>query len=152
MFYEINDWEIINSSNFKISENYIELDFSETELELIFKKYDYIDWKLIKWNKAIELEEKIIQEKISEINQEFNQKIKDYNSKYPDEEQKMFAEKIRKAENILSWLSDLYIEKKAESLWISAIKYAELIKQKASLFEEFYIECEIERDLKISQI
>ena len=36
---------------------YKELEFTEEEISYLNKKYDYIDWKFVKWKIAIQLEE-----------------------------------------------------------------------------------------------
>lgn len=89
---------------------------------------------------------------IDKINLDFENKIKEYNSKYTEEEEKRFADKLRKAEKVLQWEEDYYIITRAESLWITALEFAQLIKDKATAFEQFYTQCEIERDEAISNL
>jgi hypothetical protein len=89
---------------------------------------------------------------LDKINQDFENKIKEYNSKYPQAEQDRFADKLIKAEKVLLWEEDYYITTIAESLWITAIEFAQLIKDKATAFEQFYTQCEIERDEAITNL
>lgn len=96
------------------------------------------------WLKESILKEK--QDKINIINNSFNQKIQAFNSSYPIEEQKRFADKLRKAEKVIDWWTDNYITKKAEHFNITPLVFAEWIINKANLFEEFYLESENERD------
>ena len=94
----------------------------------------------------------LLNTKINKINQDFNKKISNYNSKYPIEEQKRFADKLIKAEKVIAWWTDKYISKKSKSLWITTLQFAEVIKSKADLFEDFYTTAEIERDTLLGNL
>lgn len=100
------------------------------------------------WLEIIEIDEN----KIEIIKNDFDKQISEYNSKYPEEEQKRFPEKIRAAEIVISWWFNSYIHSKAIFFWISDLEYALKIKEKSDLFEAFYIECENEKDLKIKNL
>lgn len=86
------------------------------------------------------------------INKEFDKKIQSYNSKYAEEEQKRFSDKLIKAEKVVNWWSDDYITAIAKNLGISATDFANIIIVKAKEFETFYIQSEIERDTAISNL
>ena len=124
---------------------------TEIEKDQIEKwcNYEIIDDKLI-ISETAEYLENIKQEKIAQINNDFEKKINDYNSKYTKTEQERFSDKSLKANIVKEWWNDPYITAKAKSLWISAEQYATLIIQKAEAFEVFYTEAEIERDQAIS--
>lgn len=88
--------------------------------------------------------------KAHEINEAFNKKIADYHSSYPIEEQKRFADKVRKADKVIAWGTDYYIDIVAQAKWVTSLDVANLIKSKADAFEAFYTQAEIERDNAIS--
>ena len=118
------------------------------------------EWPYIKWyNKDIiqPTQEELLSawvevekiQKKEEIIKSFNTKVKEYNSAYPIEEQKLFAQKISKAEKVLAWWDDVYISAIANAKWVTPIDIATYIKAKSDAFEIFYAEAEIERDTEI---
>lgn len=53
MFYKFNDlWELENSSNVNIDWSYIDIEFSDDEIALINKKYDYINLEFVNGARA----------------------------------------------------------------------------------------------------
>jgi len=135
----------------------------EFHIDYIVRDDNQWEWPYILWyNKEItqptqaELEtawlevEKI--QKLEEINNSFNEKIKDFNSKYPIEEQKRFSDKLAKAEKVIAWWEDVYITGKATLLWVTPLQFSLIIKHKANIFEEFYLNAENERDLLINNL
>lgn len=53
MFYKFSElWELESSSNVNIDWTFVEIEFSESDIELINKKYDYVDWLLKKGARA----------------------------------------------------------------------------------------------------
>jgi len=135
---------------------------------------DLINWKdfevfqnweeqLIKWHNKeikqpsqaeletawIEVEKEI---KTKEINTAFQSKIDNYLSKYPQAEIDRFTWKKIESQKVIDWGESYYITKKAEALWITALQYATAVHTKAETYEEFYIECENERDLALNSL
>ena len=98
---------------------------------------DYIvqdDWKwpYIKWyNKTLpeptisELETAWIEvdklQKKEVILKDFNKKLEDYNSAYPEQEIKQFSNKLRFAEKVIDWGKSKYIEKLAIAKWVTEL-------------------------------
>ena len=69
MYLIIKDWVMINYSiNYIAQSNAetIEIDFTDEEIELLNKQYDFIDWEFVKWEKAIafEIEQKEARKKV----------------------------------------------------------------------------------------
>jgi len=92
------------------------------------------------------------EKKIIRIKEKFNEKIKDFNSKYPEEEQKRFSDKKTGAEKVINWASDNYIKALSEVKGITELQLAQYIISKAIEFETFYINEEIKRDEEIRNI
>jgi len=145
-----NEIKLVKKNNKDI---FIDFNLSNEDRFLINKwvKFSVNNWKIILWYK-IKILENIKQNKIIEINNDFNKKISDFNSKYPTEEIKRFSDKLKKAENIISWKKSKYISKLAKVRNITALEMAEKIKEKANLFDDFYIEAENEKYILISKL
>ncbi len=77
MFYVIKDWIITASSNEYILWDWetIEIEFSSEYLKLIEKQYDYINWKFIKWDRAINFEKLLLEKNKAEIRQKYQDLI-----------------------------------------------------------------------------
>lgn len=143
MFAKIKNWQVMFLSEFKQDKTMIKL--TQKDHNIIQQWWEYINGKFI--------QQPIIQSKqnkIDLINQEFNNKIFSYNSKYPIEEQKRFSDKLQKAEKVIAWGTDPYIKAKALKLKITPLEFAKLIKVKADEFEAFYLKTENDRDDKLS--
>lgn len=75
MFYEFNEnWKIISSSNIKINENCIEIEFSEDQISKLNKWYLFIDWEFIESDESIAFYNNQLENKVSEIKEKY-QKI-----------------------------------------------------------------------------
>jgi len=86
------------------------------------------------------------------IKHKFDEKIKDYNSKYSVEDQLRFSDKRMCAEITIHWGDDLYIKLMAESKWVTELQYAQYIMSKVNEFKEFYATEEIARNTAIAQV
>lgn len=77
MFYVIKDWIITASSNEYILWDWetIEIEFNSEDLKLIDKQYDYIKWKFIKWDRAINFEKLLLEKNKAEIRQRYQELI-----------------------------------------------------------------------------
>lgn len=77
MFYVIKDWIITASSNEYILWDWetIEIEFNSEDLKLIDKQYDYIKWKFIKWDRAINFEKLFLEKNKAKIRQRYQDLI-----------------------------------------------------------------------------
>lgn len=91
------------------------------------------------------------QENIERINNEFNLKIREYLSKYPEEEQKQFANKLAFAREVVNGGGNIYITQIAKTLGIAPLDFAKIIIEKSEAFQVFYVQCEIERNEQLEQ-
>lgn len=146
---KINNLKVIQDK--ENNELLIELAKEKKELEWLWYLVEIKNYKIITTN----TEKSILYEKnnkINQINRDFNKKLQDYNSSYPIEEVKKFESKRNLANDVLNWWSSIYITKRALSLNITDIEFATLIKNKADLEQDFIAETEIERDILINNL
>lgn len=63
MYYLIKNWEIVWSSDHYLTWDgeTILADFTDEQLDFISKKYDFIAWEFVKWDRAIAYEKEMIE-------------------------------------------------------------------------------------------
>lgn len=98
---------------------------------------------------TIEIKNQKRNEQKRKIFNDFNKKLRDYNSEYSVEDQKRFESKRNLANDVLNWWKSKYITKRAIYLNITEIELARIIKNKADLEEDFVAEVENARDKAI---
>ena len=148
MFYLFENWQYRGDSITYTSQTNcetVELNLTEEERNKLFHWYLYIDWQIVTSNECILYE-------IKKVNQEFDDQINSFLSKYPQREQDTFTEKKLEAERVINWEESVYISYKSEALWISAKEYAQKIIDKSNKFIEIYAKLENEKDLKIIEL
>ena len=74
------------------------------------------------------------------ILKDFNKKLEDYNSAYPEQEIKQFSNKLRFAEKVIDWGKSKYIEKLAIAKWVTELEFATYIKTKWDEFKPYWTE------------
>ena len=136
-------------NNMKIYINWEPVLVSEEDLFKLNKWYKFIDWIL---SETDDSKYKQKQANIQKINNEFEDKINTFLSKYPKREQDTFSQKLREAEKVIDWWESTYIELKSKAFWITALEFAEKVKQKSDSFISLYAKLENEKDLAILEL
>jgi len=106
-------------------------------------------WEVVK---TVQETAPYIRKMIENIKADFDEKISEYLSKYPKREQDTFAEKKREAEKVMDWQSSVYIEWKAEVLWVTPEQFAQKIIAKNNEWMKKYTQFENEKDTKIAKL
>lgn len=121
------------------------IELTRDENEILSRWWIYKNWKFLE-------KEKNLEQKIKDINEEFDKKINKYLSKYPKREQDTFAEKKSEAEKVLAGWESIYIAWKAKALEITPEQFAKIIIAKNNEWTALYTELENEKDLQVMQL
>ncbi len=129
-----------------------------TNKQLELQKKFWVEFKINeRWKLYLETNESyndfIRWEKIKEVNDEYDRKIQEYFSEYPEEMKKRFEARVGKAQKIIDWKSDKFINKLAKEKWLSDKEYAKSINWWLSnKSEEFILQCKLRKRKDLQNI